>query len=218
MIRKFINNFRVNRVVGYFIIADLILFGGWGLISPIFSIFVIEKLIDATLVNIGIGAAMYWMIKSCVQLPLGRFLDNKRDESLSLYVLFSGLLLTSFSAFSFTFMTKVWHLYAVQSLHGLGMAFYVVSWYGIFSRHLDKNKVAFEWAMNSSSLGFASGIMAFAGGYIANNFGFVYVFGAAGILSAIAAMIIFMVPNLVITNKVHEIKTMKDHTPKTVSN
>lgn len=197
---NFLKNFRVNRVVGYFIVADLILFSGWGLISPIFSIFVVEK-ISATLVNVGMGAAVYWIIKSLVQLPLGKFLDAKENEKLSLYALLSGLLLTSFSAFAFIFMTQVWHLYLVQFLHGLGMALYVVSWYGIFSHHLDKNKAAFEWAMNSSSLGIASGIMALVGGYVANGFGFEYVFIAAGSLSALAAIVIFLVPDLIIPGK-----------------
>ena len=128
MFTNFIKNLRVNRVVGYFIVADLILFSGWGLVSPIFSIFVVDRIADATLVNVGIGAAAYWIIKSFVQLPLGQFLDRKKNERLSLYVLLSGLLLTSFSAFAFIFITATWHLYLIQLLHGLGMAFYVISW------------------------------------------------------------------------------------------
>jgi MFS family permease len=217
MIRKFLQNFKVNRVVGYFIFADLILFSGWGLISPIFSIFVIEKIAGSTLLHIGIGAAVYWIVKSLIQLPLGRFLDAKENEKLSLYVLLSGLLMTSFAAFAFLFMTLTWHLYLVQFIHGLGMAFYVVSWYGIFSHHLDKNKAAFEWAMNSSSLGFASGIMALVGGYVANSFGFEYIFIAAGSLSALSAVVIFLVPDLIIPNRHKPEGPMQDHTPKTIN-
>ncbi len=217
MIKNFFRNFRVNRVVGYFIVADLILFSGWGLISPIFSIFVIEQIANSTLVHIGIGAAVYWIVKSLVQLPLGRFLDKKEDEKLSLYVLLSGLLMTSFAAFAFMFMTEIWHLYFVQLIHGLGMAFYIVSWYGIFSHHLDKNKATFEWAMNSSSLGFASGIMALVGGYVASSFGFQYIFIAAGSLSALAAVVIFLVPDLIIPNKTEPKSPIQDHTPKTIN-
>ena len=41
-------------------------------------------------------------------------------------------------------------------MHAVGMGLYVVSWHGIYSRHLDKNKVAFEWALSSSSESFLS--------------------------------------------------------------
>lgn len=213
MIKNILSSFKVNKVVGYFIVADLILFSGWGLVSPIFSVFIVENIVSATLVNVGIGASIYWIVKSLVQLPLGHFLDAEENEKTSLYILLAGLLLTASSAFAFIFISKVWHLYAAQFIHGLGMAFYVVSWYGIFSHHLDKNKAAFEWAMNSSSLGLASGVMALVGGYVAASFGFAYVFAAAGILSALAAAVVFLVPDLIIPHKMKQVPGA-DHTPK----
>ena len=155
--------FIVNRVVKYFVFADLILFSGWGLVSPVFSIFVIDQIVGATLVTVGVGAAVFWITRSAIQLPIANFLDSHDGERDDFRILIFGLLLTAGSAFMFLFISLPMHLYAAQFLHGLGMGLYAASWPGIFSRHLDKKRIAFEWSLNSSTLGFAMGITAFLG-------------------------------------------------------
>ena len=54
-------DFKVGKFVRYFILADLFLLAGWGLISPFFSIFVLDRIEGTTLVTVGVLAAVYWL-------------------------------------------------------------------------------------------------------------------------------------------------------------
>ncbi len=212
----FFSDFKINRVARYFIYADLILFSGWGLVSPIFSVFVTKQILGATLITVGTGATIYWLTRSIVQVPLGSFLDKSRKDKAPLYTLLGGLIIASLSAFAFIFVRTIPLFYAVQFAHGVGIAFYATAWNGVFSKHLDKNKVSMEWALDSSALGFASGVAGFLGGYIADVFGFSYVFAIAGALSAVAAFVIFLVPDLILPPKT-TLNSAEDHTPKTIN-
>ena len=51
---------KVNKVVKYLVLSDLLLWAGWGFISPIFSIFVVQEIAHATILTAGISVAAYW--------------------------------------------------------------------------------------------------------------------------------------------------------------
>src|SRR5437867_3594860 len=118
-------NLKVGRVVKYFIWVDFALLGGWGLMEPVFSIFIIEKVVGATLVTVGIAAAIYWLVKSVMQIPLSNLLDRNPGEKDDFYALILGLLIASVSAFLFTLVDQIWQLYLVQIIHSIGFALYV---------------------------------------------------------------------------------------------
>jgi len=52
---------KLNEVIRKFIISDLILFSGWGFISPLMSIFIVQE-IGGNLINVGISVAIYWFV------------------------------------------------------------------------------------------------------------------------------------------------------------
>src|SRR3989344_6337839 len=137
---------KVGRIVKYFIFVDLALLAGWGLIAPIFSVFVITKVAGATLITVGTGAAIYWILKSILQLPLANYLDKNPGEKDDFYALILGLLIASFSSVLFTLVRTIPQLYFVQALQAVGFALYAAAWPAIFSRHLDKDRVSFDWA------------------------------------------------------------------------
>lgn len=189
---------KVGRLVKYFIFSDLALLAGWGLIEPVFSIFIIQKIAGATLITVGAAAAIYWLLKSFLQLPLANYLDKTLGEKDDFYALILGLLLAAFSAISFALVTTARELYVVQIIHAVGFALYAASWPAIFSRHLDKDRISFDWALDSTAAGVSAGVSGFVGGIIANSFGFSAVFVLAGIFSAIAAILLIMAPDLIL--------------------
>lgn len=204
---------QVNKIVKYFILVDLVLLAGWGLIEPIFSVFVLKQVAGATLMTIGTSAAIYWILKSVLQIPLANMLDRIKGEKDDLYALTIGLLVAGITAFSFTLVREPWQLYLVQIFHALGLALYVASWPGLFSRHLDKDRVSFDWALDSTAAGISAGVAAFLGGIIANRFGFQVVFILAAVASFLAAMVVLWVPQVVIPGVTNEAPVRKDHTP-----
>jgi MFS family permease len=212
MVIKININVKVGRIVKYFILCDLALLAGWGLIDPVFSVFIIQKVGGATLITVGIAAALYWFLRSILQMPIANFLDKTNGEKDDLHALVLGLLLAAVTAFSFTLVTSVWQLYVVQIFHSFAFALYGASWPAIFSRHLDKDRVSFDWALDSTAVGISAGVSGFLGGVIASKFGFSWVFVGGAFFSLIAALIMFFAPELVLPAKTTT-PVIKDHKP-----
>jgi len=205
---------RVGRVVKYFILVDLALLAGWGLIDPVFSVFMIQNVAGATLTTIGAAAGVYWLVKSAIQLPLANYLDRRAGEKDDFYALILGLFLISASAFLFALVDEIWQLFAVQALRSVAFALYAASWPAIFSRHLDKERVSFDWALDSTAVGIAAGISGIAGGFLAQTYGYTIVFVLGAFFSMVAALILLFTPDLIIPPKpTNASAELKDHTP-----
>ena len=219
MLNEVIESLRGNKVVRYFVFCDLSLFSGWGLLAPIMSVFVVEHIAGASLFNAGAAASLYWAARCVVQLPIADFLDKRKGEKDDFYILVIGLLLASLAAFSFSLVTTVRELYIVEVIQGIAFGLYAPAWSGIFSRHLDKDKVAFDWSMDGVGLGVASMIAGLTGGYLADTFGFNIVFYLASLFSILSAVIVFSVPKIILPgeNKFNP-PIILDHTPRNTPN
>ncbi len=202
---------KVNRLVKYFIISDLVFWSGWGMMSPVFSVFIVQQIPGATLVTVGIAAATYWITRSVIQLPLASFLDRTDGEKDDFYALIVGLIIASLSAFAFVLVQTAGGVYIVEALHAAGLALYAVSWQSIFSRHLDKDRVSFDWALDSTAIGIATGVSGLVGGIVASWLGFSAVFVSVGVLSAVSALILIMVPDIVLPKAAAAKPVIQDH-------
>ncbi|MGC9968301.1 MAG: MFS transporter [Minisyncoccia bacterium] len=206
-------NVKVGRVVRYLVLSDLFLLLGWGLIDPVFSVFIIERIAGATLITVGIAAAVYWILRSALEIPIANYLDRTLGEKDDFVALVGGLFLAGFSALAFSAISKVWELYVVQIIHAVGFALYLPSWSSIFSRHLDHDRVSFDWSLDSTVAGLAAGISGLFAGVVAAEWGFVAVFVAGGTFSLIAAFVLMLAPNLVLPKPTEAGVQMKDKTP-----
>ena len=177
-------------MVKYFVISDLFLLAGWGFIDPVFSVFIVDKVVGVAATTVGIAAAIYWILKSILEIPIANYLDRTPGEKDDFAALIGGLLLAGFSALSFSLVTTVWQLYLVQAIHAIAFAFYVPSWSAMFSRHLDKDRVSFDWSLDSTVAGMAAGVTGLLGGIIAGLWGYIAVFVCAGVLSLLAALVL----------------------------
>jgi MFS family permease len=191
-------NIKVGRLVKYFIISDFFLLAGWGLIDPVFSVFIIQKVVGGTLMTVGIAAAIYWILRSVLQVPIANYLDSIPGEHDDFMALVGGLLLIGISAIAMCWVTQVWELYVIHALHAVAFAFYYASWPTIFSRHLDKDNVSLDWSLDSSVAGIGAGVSGFLGGVIAGTLGYDWVFVMAGIMAFAAAFVLIAVPDLIL--------------------
>ncbi len=209
---------KVGRVVKYFVLADLALLAGWGLIGPLFSIYVIGKVEGATLITVGLAASIYWILKSILQLPIAKYLDNHVGEGDDFRALIIGLFISSFTALAFILINQTWQLYLVEIIHATAFAFYTPAWSAIFSRHLDKDRVSFDWSLDSTAVGLAAGVSGFFGGVIANWLGFQAVFILAAVFSSISALIFMATPDLILPKKTSKEIISRDQKPISVPN
>lgn len=192
----YIQNFKINRVIKYLIWSDLVFWSGWGLLSPIFAVFVVEKIKGGNVAIVGIATAIYWILKSLLRVPISVFLDNRKGEEDDFWFLFFGLILASLVPFGYLMASFPAHIYILQILYAIGMAMALSGWTAIFTRHIDQGKEATEWALDATSVGLGIGISGAIGGLIASSFGFNFLFvlvGISGIFSAILLLLILKV-------------------------
>jgi MFS family permease len=204
---------KVGRVVKFFVLSDLFLLAGRGFVDPIFSVFIIQKVQGASLVTVGIVTAIYLILRSSLQIPIANYFDRTPGEKDDLMGLIGGLLLAGFCPLALIFVTKVWELYAVQSLLAVAFALYFAAWPTIFSRHLDKDRISFDWSLDSTTTAIAAGVTGLLGALIAQAWGFEVAFIAASILSFAAAVVLLAVPDLILPKPNRNEAMMRDHSP-----
>lgn len=74
----------LNKVIKTLIASDFLLQSGWGLIGPIFAIFLTGQIQGGSLRMVGYIAAIYWVTKSIVQPFIAHQLDkNHGGETIS---------------------------------------------------------------------------------------------------------------------------------------
>lgn len=191
------SEFKVNRVIKYFVLSDLFFWGGWGLINPIFALFVVGRISGASVVTVGIATALYWVVKALAQIPLALYLDRRDRDHFDLHFLIIGLMFAGFIAMLFPLVTDIGLLYALMVFQGIAYGIYTPSWSAVFSRHLDKNHYAFDWSLDSTTVGLSSGAAALIGGAIAGVLGFDMVFVLTGFFSFASGLLLLAVPDLV---------------------
>ena len=186
-------NLKVNRIIRYLLISDLVFWIGWGLISPILAIYVVRQVHGGDEMVVGIATSIYWILLSVLRVPLGVYLDGKGNKKLNYYYMTAGLFAASFISFGFIFATLPWHLYVLQGLHALAMVANFTGWSALFTRHIDKGREATEWGLSATAVGLGTGISALVGSWVAAQFGFKTVFLFVGILGLIGSFLLLVI-------------------------
>lgn len=186
---------KINNVVKYLVLSDLIFFAGWGLITPIFAIFIVNSIQGGSILVVGIASSIYWILTSILRIPFGIFLDNHKGEKDDYFFLVAGLFIASLIPFGYIFSKFPWHIYILQAIYGIGLAMSFSGWSAIFTRHIDKGKEATEWGLDATSVGIGTGISAVIGGWAVTQFGFNPVFIVVGILGLIGVALLLGIRN-----------------------
>ena len=203
---------KINKIIKVLISNQFILSSAWGLVSPVFAIFLLEDISSspAEVAKIaGFASLIYWGLKSILQIPISGYLDKNHGEKDDFYFLISGLCLTSLVPFGFAFSSSVWHIYVLEVLHAIGMAMVIPSRGAMFARHIDEGQEAYEWAMNSTCLGLGAGIMGAIGGIMASAYSFRLIFILTGTFSFLSALVVFLIKDRVATTNKETVRVSK---------
>lgn len=184
---------KINKVIKILISSDFLLQSGWGLIGPIFAIFVTNQIKGGNLQIIGTIAAVYWVVKSVVQPFIAHQMDKNHGEKDDFIFLVFGMYAANLIPLGYIFSTEPWHLYVLESIRGIAMACVVPSWSAIFTRHIDHGKEAFSWSIESTSLGFAAGIAGATGAWLASIFNFQIVFILVSVFGLLSSSTLLLV-------------------------
>jgi len=185
--------FGLNKVIRILIASDFLLQSGWGLIGPIFAIFITQQVKGGSLEAVGFAAAVYWITKSCAQPFIARFLDIKKGEKDDFKALIIGMYIANLIPLGYLFSTNILQIFLLEFIRGLAMACVVPTWSGIFTRHIDKGWEAFSWSIESTSIGFAAGLAAAFGGVMVVIMGFRIVFVLVSIFGLVSSSILLLI-------------------------
>lgn len=184
--------FNINPIIRVLIAFDIMGSSSVGFFTPIFAIFVISDIEGGSVQAVGFAWAIYWVVKSLVQLVVGRYLDQTKGEDDDLFSLTFGAFLLSFVLFLYTAIETKEELYMLQGFLGLASALIIPPWYAVFTRHVDRFKVGEEWAVDSTGMGLGVALAGALSGVVAEHFGFHTIFFIAGTGHFLAAC--FLVP------------------------
>lgn len=187
----------INKVIKVLILSDFFINSAWGLLSPIFAIFILQDIVSGNLAKAaevaGFASLSYWGVKSVLQIPIGRYLDRNHGELDDFWFMFIGTLLTALVPLGYLISYLPWHIYFFQVIHAIGMSMLIPSWYAIFTRHIDKTKEAFEWGFDSTVLGIGTGITGAIGGVMAAVFNFNIIFMITSVLNIVSAITLLLI-------------------------
>src|SRR3990167_9328941 len=187
---------KLNQVILVIVMAYFVLTAALGFLPPIYAVFITTQIAGATVASVGFAITVYWVTKSIVQLFVARFVDKNHGEIDDFYFMIAGGLLNALLISLYFFATNILHVYLLQFFIGIADAMIIPPFYAIFTRHIDKGKEGFEWALYSSfSLGAGSALGGALGGIFATLVGFRAMFPLIGMLSFLATvMMLFLKP------------------------
>ena len=78
---------KINPKLLLLIFSDILILSSFGLIGPIFAVFITNNLVGGTLVTAGLATTIFLVVKSVIQMPLSRyFIDKEKHKTHSLLV------------------------------------------------------------------------------------------------------------------------------------
>ncbi len=180
-----------NLVVKFLIISDVVLVGSRGLIAPIFAVFALGVIPNATVETIGIATTIYLVAKSVFQVPAAALMDKIKGERDDFWLLIVGSLISSFLPLLYLVMVTPLQLYVIQFLMGISYALMFPSYMAIFSRHIDRDKEGLEWGTYFTLVDLGSAVAAAVGGVLAVTIGFNWVIVFMTALSLLGTLLLF---------------------------
>jgi len=207
---------KLNKIIKYLIYSDLVFYTGWGLISPIFAIFIIDNIIGGSALVVGIAAAVNLIIRSLLRVPFGICADKSQRKAY--YFMFFGLLIATLIPLGYIISRNPWHVYILQGVLGAALAMSTAGWTGIFAKYMDKGKESTEWGIDAVAVGVGPGIAGALGGLAVTYFSFNLVFVAVAVIGLIGTAVLLIVKKDVLKEKDggtgrlfvhHELRRMK---------
>ncbi|MEK7151550.1 MAG: MFS transporter [Patescibacteria group bacterium] len=183
----------INRVIRHLVISDFFINFAFGLLAPIFAVFILQNIEGGSLKVIGLATAFYWISRTATTVPLSRFMDRTNGERDEYYFMIVGSFLMSSLPLFYILVSLPWHVYLIQFLMGLANSMAVPAWRILFTDHIDRGRTGYEWSLEDIAIGLSVGASAYLGSILADRFGFEIIFILLAILGYLATAI-FLIP------------------------
>lgn len=205
---------KLNKIIKYLIYSDLIFYSGWGLISPIFALYLVDSL-KLTAFVVGMAAAVHLITRSLLRVPFGMQAD--KSQKIAFRFMFWGLLVAALVPLGYISAASSAHIYALQALLGASLAMSTAGWTSIFAKHMDKGKESTEWGVDAVAVGLGPGIAGAVGGITVTLFSFNLVFAIVALAGLLGAFLLLFIKKEILAKQTgtgelfvhHELRRLK---------
>jgi len=142
-----------------------------GLLGPIYAVFVEQ--IGGDLLTAGGSYSAFAISMGAIIFFISRWEDHVKHQEKMVII---GLTLSSLGFFGYLLVQSPIHLFIIQAILGIGGAVWIPASDSIYSKNLDKGKFASEWGLWDSIYWISMGLSASIGGFLANIYGFRFLF------------------------------------------
>ncbi|MBL7078156.1 MFS transporter [Candidatus Shapirobacteria bacterium] len=184
---------KTNQIIKTLTISDVFILSGFGLISPIFAIFLTDNIQGGNIEVAGIASMIYFLTKSLGQLPVAQIVDRIRGERDDFWAMVVGSLVTSLVPLLYLIARAPLEVYLIQFIYGLAQAFTFPSWMAIFTRHIEPTQEGTEWGIYFTLTDLTGAGAAAIGGIIAQNLGFAPLFVIVSVFSFIGSFWLLLI-------------------------
>jgi hypothetical protein len=183
--------FHLNKILRTLVLSDVLIISAYGLVAPIFAVFLSGKIVGGTLLVVGISESIYLAVKSLLQIPIGILIDKTKGEKIDFWLVFAGTVIESICLALFIVANLPIHVYLIQFLYGIGSALAFPAWMGLFTRNMEKGKESFVWSLHTTPTELGAAFAASLGAIIAYQFGFDLLFAVVSVMTLLGAFILY---------------------------
>jgi MFS family permease len=189
--------FTINKILRTLVLSDVLIIASYGLMSPIFAIYLTDTISGGSLLVVGIAETIYLTVKSLLQIPIGILIDRTEGEKIDFWLVFIGSLIEAACIFLYIFAKTPLHIYIIQFLFAIGSAIFP-AWMGLFTRNMEKGKESFVWSLHTTPTELGGAVAASLGALIANAYGFNFLFVIVGSFTLFGALILYAFYNEIV--------------------
>lgn len=182
---------KVNNLIKVMTFSDVIIVSGWGLVNPLFAVFVTKQIDGGSVELVGLAVAIYWVFRASLQIPFARFIDGHKGEIDDFLIMAVGSFLMSMMPFGYIFATKPAHVLILQGATGFASAMVSPGWLAIFSRHIEQKSEAQSWGLYNAMVGYAVALAGALSGFLAEKFGFRTLYFMVGVICTFGSTFLF---------------------------
>ena len=179
----------MNRALRIFLSAESFVFFAGGLLGPLYAVFVQD--IGGDVLTVGASWSVFMFLSGIGLLLSGKFIDRLRSEK---PVIIASHLLQAFGYLGYLFVSTPAHLFAVQIVLGVSAATGYPSRESWFTKFIEKDKVAFQWASWEASYSIAVAAASLVGALVVSVYGFPVLFVSMFLLSLAGVVAMTFIP------------------------
>jgi len=184
----------MNRKLLLLILSDILILSSFGLLAPIFAIFITNNLEGGSIVAAGLATTIFLVVKATVQLPLSKyFIDKEKHKTRSLML---GTFLIITVPFIYIFARDVNVIFIAQAVYGLGAALAYPAWFSLFTAYIDGKHKGFEYTLWSTGVGIGSAIAEPIPTKIAELLGFRTLFFFVGLIAFLGFLLLIVLDRI----------------------